>query len=77
MGVGMGAILAEESKDSDDGEQVQGIRCSACWCRHFYVTHTNRVGRRIKRRRICRNCGKPLITWELAQSDLGKMEKPQ
>lgn len=42
-----------------------GIECPACGCRHFYTTHTEplRDGR-IRRRKICRNCGRKMTTFE-------------
>ncbi len=46
-----------------------GIACSACGCRHFYTTHTEplRDGR-IRRRKVCRYCGKKLLTYETSAS---------
>jgi transcriptional regulator NrdR family protein len=44
-----------------------GIECPACGCRHFQVTHTEplRDGR-IRRRKVCRYCGKKVLTYETA-----------
>lgn len=50
-------------------DKVQGLICPRCGCRHFYVTHTERVGTRIRRRRVCRHCGRRIITWEASLSD--------
>lgn len=43
----------------------RGIECLTCGCRHFYTTHTEplRDGR-IRRRKICRHCGRRIVTFE-------------
>jgi transcriptional regulator NrdR family protein len=48
---------------SDD----RGISCPRCGCRHFYTTHTEplRDGR-VRRRKVCRYCGRKLLTFEAA-----------
>jgi transcriptional regulator NrdR family protein len=42
-----------------------GIRCPRCACRHFKTTHTEplRDGR-IRRRKVCRHCGRKIVTFE-------------
>lgn len=42
-----------------------GIRCPRCGCRHFYTTNTEplRDGR-IRRRKVCRHCGRKVVTFE-------------
>lgn len=43
----------------------RGIECPACGCRHFHVLYTRRaIGKRILRRRECRNCGRRITTYE-------------
>ena len=44
-----------------------GIICPTCGCRHFYTTHTEplRDGR-IRRRKVCRHCGRKVLTYESA-----------
>ena len=44
-----------------------GICCPACGCRHFQTTHTEplRDGR-IRRRKVCRYCGRKVLTFESA-----------
>ena len=51
---------------SDEAREAEvGIRCPRCGCSHFWVTHTQRTrGGRIRRRRECRHCGRPMITFE-------------
>jgi DNA-directed RNA polymerase subunit RPC12/RpoP len=45
--------------------EKRGIECPACGCRHFHVLYTRRaVGKRILRRRECRNCGRRVTTYE-------------
>ncbi|HOM16568.1 MAG TPA: hypothetical protein PLQ00_04525 [Thermoguttaceae bacterium] len=47
-------------------EQAKGLECRRCGCRHFYVTHTLQLpDGRIKRRRVCRHCGTPIVTFEV------------
>jgi hypothetical protein len=40
------------------------LECTKCGCRHFDTTHT--MGS--KRRRVCRNCGRPLMTREIPEA---------
>jgi transcriptional regulator NrdR family protein len=58
-------------KQDRDPKPERGIRCPQCGCRHFYTTNTEplRDGR-IRRRKICRNCGRRLITFEGTSSSL-------
>ncbi len=43
----------------------RGLECPRCGCRHFFTTHTEplRDGR-IRRRRLCRYCGRRIVTYE-------------
>ena len=41
-----------------------GIRCPDCACAHFTVWRTRPMPRGIRRERICRNCGRKVITTE-------------
>jgi len=43
----------------------RGICCPRCGCRHFHTTHTEplRDGR-VRRRKVCRHCGRKLLTFE-------------
>lgn len=43
----------------------RGIECPRCGCRHFFTTHTEplRDGR-IRRRKVCRHCGRRVTTFE-------------
>lgn len=54
------------SQAKPNRDQV-GIACPRCCCRHFYTTHTEplRDGR-IRRRKLCRHCGRRLLTFETA-----------
>jgi transcriptional regulator NrdR family protein len=47
-----------------------GICCPQCGCRHFYTTHTEplRDGR-VRRRKVCRHCGRKLVTYERPLGD--------
>jgi len=48
-------------------EPDRGLECPHCGCRHFYTTHTEplRDGR-IRRRKVCRHCGRKIVTYETA-----------
>ena len=48
-----------------DNKDDRGICCPRCGCRHFYTTHTEplRDGR-IRRRKVCRHCGRRTVTYE-------------
>jgi transcriptional regulator NrdR family protein len=47
----------------------RGIACPQCGCRHFDTTHTEplRDGR-IRRRKVCRYCGRKVLTFESKQT---------
>jgi len=48
-------------QQADDG----GIECRTCGCRHLHVVETRRtLGRRIRRVRECRQCGRRVTTYE-------------
>ncbi len=48
-------------------EEQRGLACWHCGCKHFRVIYTRPYrGKRIMRRRECRNCGKRMTTWEKA-----------
>ena len=50
-------------------QEEAGIVCPKCGCRHFYTTHTEplRDGR-VRRRKVCRHCGRKLLTFETFHS---------
>jgi transcriptional regulator NrdR family protein len=52
-------------KPSPTPESPRGIECPKCGCRHFHTTHTEplRDGR-IRRRKLCRHCGRRVVTFE-------------
>ncbi len=54
----------------------RGIECSQCGCRHFYTTHTEplRDGR-IRRRKVCRHCGRKMVTFEHPAGLAGKLHR--
>jgi hypothetical protein len=46
-------------------EDIRGLACRACGCRHFRVVYTRPAGGgRIIRCRECRYCGKRMMTTE-------------
>jgi len=52
-------------KQSRNTSDARGICCPKCACRHFHTTHTEplRDGR-IRRRKVCRHCGRRIVTYE-------------
>jgi hypothetical protein len=50
-------------KQEDPG---RGIECPKCGCHHFLVWYTRPLVGQIKRVRVCRHCGRKLITFERA-----------
>lgn len=46
----------------------KGIVCPKCGCRHFVTTHTEPLtDGRIRRRKVCRHCGRKVVTFESPQ----------
>lgn len=58
-----GSAIAPDSRPN-------GLECPRCGCFHFEVTHTYRQHRRIRRRRVCRHCGRAVYTFEVTSADL-------
>jgi len=57
-------MMNEQLKQKREGAE-RGLECRKCGCRHFRVINTIPLpGGRIKRRRICRHCGKKTVTYE-------------
>lgn len=52
--------LAEAREERSD----KGLQCPRCHCRHFEVWRTVPRPGGIRRERICRNCGKKVMTFE-------------
>jgi transcriptional regulator NrdR family protein len=52
-------------KRSTPDKPPRGIECPTCGCRHFYTTHTEPLpSGRIRRRKVCRHCGRRIVTYE-------------
>jgi transcriptional regulator NrdR family protein len=50
---------------SEPKRAVRGIECPKCGCRHFYTTNTEPLcDGRIRRRKVCRHCGRKIVTYE-------------
>ncbi|GAB6184596.1 NrdR family transcriptional regulator [Thermopirellula anaerolimosa] len=50
----------------------RGIACPRCGCRHLRTTHTEPLpSGRIRRRKVCRHCGRRMVTYELAPRMVG------
>jgi DNA-directed RNA polymerase subunit RPC12/RpoP len=47
---------------SKDGRR--GIKCSRCGCRHLLVVYTRPRDGHIVRGKVCRHCGKKILTRE-------------
>jgi len=46
------------------GDTPDGIECPKCGCKMSSVRDTRKIGRVVKRVRICRNCGHSYFTFE-------------
>lgn len=58
-------MVDDRGTDTQDIQEVRGLTCARCGCRHFRVIYTRPAwGGRILRRRECRHCGKRVTTWE-------------
>lgn len=55
----------DQSNDRAPVESGQpGIQCPRCGCRHLPVLYTRQRLKKIMRIRICRHCGRRLMTYE-------------
>ena len=55
----------DKPKVENTTEEIRGLECRNCGCKHFRVLYTRSAwGGRIMRRRECRNCGRRITTWE-------------
>jgi len=58
-------MIETMATDRDQQQEENGLRCRSCGCRHLPVLETRkRPGGRIVRRRICRHCGRRMLTYE-------------
>ncbi|GAB6188214.1 hypothetical protein [Thermopirellula anaerolimosa] len=50
----------------------RGIACPRCGCCHFRTTHTEPLpSGRIRRRKVCRHCGRRMVTYEIPPGRAG------
>lgn len=50
----------------DKKQEVKGLICPGCGCRHFYTIDSRPVTEnKVRRRRVCRNCGREVRTLEI------------
>jgi len=62
----MNDINDSSSPQSKAAEPPRGIVCPRCGCCHFRTTHTEPLpSGRIRRRKVCRHCGRRMVTYEL------------
>jgi len=55
--------------------EQRGIECPKCGCRHFYTTHTEPlVDGRVRRRKVCRHCGRKIVTFESSSKPLSNRD---
>lgn len=58
-------IQGERRAESGELEEVIGVSCPDCGCEHLPVYYTRRRrGGKIIRVRICRHCGRKVLTTE-------------
>ncbi len=55
---------SDEGKCSVDSKKDDGLRCPDCGCMHLPVWYTRKRPDRIVRKRICRHCGRHVVTYE-------------
>lgn len=55
--------------------EQEGLVCPRCGCKHFEVTHTLRQRCRIRRRRVCRHCGRAIYTVEITQTEMARRDQ--
>jgi len=54
-----------DNDNENDVSEQRGIVCPRCGCAHYEVCNTEPLKTNsIRRRRICRNCGKKIVTYE-------------
>lgn len=53
------------------------LQCGKCGCHHFEVANTMTRGGEIRRRRLCRHCGRPLQTREIPESLYKQLMAPK
>jgi len=59
--------------EQDTSRPKRGIACPRCGCRHLRTTHTERLpSGRVRRRKVCRHCGRRILTYELLSGDLNR-----
>ncbi len=63
--------MNEKSEDARDR-----VECRECGCQHFEVTKTITKEGKVRRRRKCRHCGRPLFTREIPESVYKQLSKP-
>jgi len=52
-------------KEKQPDSELRGLRCRSCGGQRFRVVYTRRAwGRKVVRRRECRQCGERVTTWE-------------
>lgn len=57
--------MKEKPSNGENDEQSRGLECPRCGCKHLPVFYTRRMSEhRILRKRICRNCGRKVVTYE-------------
>lgn len=57
---------------SQASKPERGIACPRCGCCHLRTTHTEPLpSGRIRRRKVCRHCGRRMVTYELPPRAVG------
>lgn len=58
-----------EVEDGEDKKDKEGYRCPKCDCKHFLSGWTRHRRKSTVRSRVCRNCGRRVITVEKIKED--------
>lgn len=57
-------------------DDVDRLECPKCGCLHFEVSHTRTRNGKVRRRRVCRHCRRPLYTREIPESLYRQLVEP-
>jgi len=56
--------MSESMKQAEAVEVPKGLICRGCGCGHFDVFYTRSTAHGITRMRVCRHCGRRMVTRE-------------
>lgn len=54
-------MMSQEGEEQERMERIeaaQGVSCPVCGCKYYKTTHTRHIPYAVRRRHVCRHCGK-------------------